>query len=95
MKGFSKTELTGLILLAILIILILTASFSLRGCSDEASSSAPPLEIVAVDTADVPVPTVEIKQKKKKSKNKKKKTAKKGSAPFSRPDPFKDTVPTY
>lgn len=96
MKGFSKTELTGLVLLAILIILILTASFTLRGCSEENSVSAPPLEIVAMDSVDIPIATeiVSVKGKKTEKKNKKR-TRKKSTKISSQPDPFKDTVPTY
>lgn len=96
---FTKTELTGLILLAVLIVAVTGCALLVKSCdATGGSSTAPPFEIQVVDTVETPAPTHSARKtgEKKKSKKRKKASAAKKSSRGSqaqRTDPFADTIP--
>lgn len=100
-KRFSRTELTGLILLALVIVAITLVAFFLRACSENPTSPQPaPLNIEEIDSVAHSERNEASTGIKKKTKGKagKKKTAK-GKAgkaketPAPRRNPFGDTIP--
>lgn len=97
----SKTELTGLILLGILVAAITASAILLRDCSGQSSlQQGPEVKIEIVDTVAAPAPTKETTKKKEKKKRgasgRKKKAPSKKKTPTVNPkNPFTDTIPTY
>lgn len=95
----TKSEITGLIFLVVLIVGITSISVSLKKCKND-NVAAPAVEIItAVPSQDTAVniesadslKTSEKKKKKKSGSKKKKAAAGKATATEYR-DPFKDTV---
>ena len=97
----SKTELTGLLLLAIIVVAITGAAFFIRG-NGPADSAGPAAEAVAESPGASDSLQTNKKEKssaRKDSSHKKNKSRKKrpsssaGKAPARRSDPFSDTIP--
>ena len=101
-----RSELIGLLLLAIIVVGISLCAIFTRGCSAESSVQQDPQFMVTVlDTLPAPVNTesaagkspkkAEKATKKKSSKSAKsrKKKSSESSPAFRRTDPFSDTIP--
>lgn len=100
-KRFSRTELTGLILLALVIVAITLVAFFMRACSENPTAPKPqPLNIEVIDSVAHSERNEASAGSKKKAKGRggKKKTGK-GKAgkaketPAPRRNPFGDTIP--
>lgn len=97
-KPLGKTELTGLILLALIVVVITGCGLLLTECrSGKGPDPSVEPEIVVLDSTVSVVPAEQAvkgktrKGKKNKASRKKKSAAKK--AEIQRPDPFRDTIP--
>lgn len=99
----TKTELTGLILLGVLVVAITGIAFLAKDCggSDGASiqEQGPRAVISVADTTAMPAKTETVPAKPRKAKQAKK-NAKKRAAPAvkakaEKKDPFSDTIPRY
>lgn len=100
----NRTELTGLFLLAAIVVGITACAVLMRGCGSSGNPE-PKFEVIALDTVPVPVNTesaagkspekAEKATKKKSSKSAKsrKKKSSVSSPAFRRSDPFSDTIP--
>lgn len=94
-KRLTKSELTGLLILALIIVAILGLAFGLRGRTEN-ESAGPKMEMEILDTLPTPVETRTVEEKKPKKKSRAKKSAaKKVSGYKEKADPFADTVPKY
>lgn len=98
-KPLGKTEITGLILLALLIAAITGCALLVKDCRGIQENS-PEHEIVVLDTLPLPAETQAVKKSSRKSAKKPKKTKKKNrkktaskKAPARTVDPFGDTIP--
>lgn len=100
-NALSKTELTGLFLLAILVVAITGGAFLLKGCNE--AKLPPPDPNLKVESVDTSAPEVKEEEGKKKREKKKKKKGRQSKSSASRSgretrparDPFSDTVPRY
>lgn len=100
----NRTELTGLFLLAAIVVGITMCAVLMRGCGSSGNPE-PKFEVIALDTVPVPVSTVSLdkpdvkegRTSRKKGETKtragKSKTATPKKGAFRRSDPFSDTIP--
>ena len=105
-KGLTKTELTGIILLGILITVITGSAVLMKNCTGLQQQPALPPRIEVIDSSSnnkeyTPSGRQPVKKSKKKSGARKKgatgSSSKSNSSPkagVERPDPFLDTIPT-
>lgn len=97
-KGLSKTELTGLILLALIVVAVTGGSLLLKSCQPQVQSSMENLEVIDSVKDEKSSPASSSKKpgaRKKKSRKRKSATPKSPKIIPVRPDPFADTIPTY
>lgn len=96
-----RTELTGLILLAILVVAITACGLLMKQCRQAPAEPEVKIEVIE-ETANAPDEAYKEKkrkeakergEKKDRKKTKSKRTEKK--VPVERKDPFGDTIPVY
>lgn len=100
-KGLSKTELTGVILLGILIVAITAVPIMMKNCSGERGNEADIPVMTVVDSADYVHPDTKVAGKRNSGKRGGKRKrggsygtkVKKERTAVERTDPFSDTIP--
>ena len=98
-KKLTTTEVTGVIMLAVLVAAITSAAFLLKNCSGVQSIQSPEVRVEILDTLATPVNTREAGRdinKKSAKKSKKRKAGKKVKSESRQgkvKDPFSDTIP--
>lgn len=98
-QSLTRTELTGLILLVILLLGITAAALMMQRCTRE-SEQLQPSEVMVVDSSELPFDeksgssSYTKKHKSGKKRGGTKKSSGKSTAPaVTRVDPFSDTIP--
>lgn len=104
-NSLSRTELTGLILLASLVVGITACALLFKRCENPAASPPPPANVRIIDSAKADRDSVEAgtrgasgntgKKTQKKSRKKKSPAPKSQKVSPVRSDPFSDTIPLY